>query len=106
MVLVGVGQHDAQKVGAAFLDEGRIGHHDLDAGHGVVGEADAEVDHQPLAGMAVEIEVHADLARAAQREEEELVLAGNGHAAFLLRFQISISPRAVMSVATWSITEI
>ena len=38
-------------------------------------EGDAEVDHQPLAGMAVEIEVHADLARAAQRQEQELVVA-------------------------------
>jgi hypothetical protein len=56
--------------------------------------------------MAVEIEVHADLARAAQREEQKLVVSGDGHAAFLLRFQISIRPRAVMSVATWSITEI
>ena len=28
--------------------------------------------HQPLAGRAVEIEIHADLARTAERHEDEL----------------------------------
>ncbi len=40
----------------------------------LVGEADAEVDHQPLAGRAVEIEVHADLAGPAQGQEQQLVV--------------------------------
>ncbi len=74
MVLVGMGQHDAREVGPALLDEGGIRHHDLDAGRGIVAEGDAEIDHQPFAGMAIEVEVHADLAGTAQCQEEQLVV--------------------------------
>ena len=49
VVLVGVGQHEAAEVLAAARDEARVGQDDLDAGQRLVGEADAEVDHQPLA---------------------------------------------------------
>ena len=97
MVLVRMGDDDAGEIGLALLDEGRIGHHHLDSGHGVVAEGDAEIDHQPFSGMAVEVEVHADLARAAQRHEQQLVGRRDGHCVFLLRLKISISPRAVMS---------
>ena len=72
MVLVRMGQDQAAEVLAAALDEARIGQHDLDAGQGVVGEADAEVDHQPLAVQAIEVEVQADLAGPAERYEEQL----------------------------------
>ena len=73
MVLVAVGQDDAEQVVAPLLDEGEIGEHQLDAGIGRVGEGHAEIDHDPLALAAVEIDVHADLARAAEREEEQFV---------------------------------
>src|SRR6185295_2699363 len=95
MVLVGMSDDDADEVLAALLDESRIGHHDLDARRAVVAEGDAEIDHQPLAGMAVEVEVHADLARAAQREEQQLVVRGNCHPR--LRCQISSRPRDIRS---------
>ncbi len=79
MILVRVREHDADEVAGALLDEGGIGHDHFDAGHAVVAEGDAEIEHQPLAGMAVEIEVHADLACSAQGKEQELVGGGNGH---------------------------
>ena len=101
---MGMRQHDADQGIAPFLDERRIRHDHIDAGHRIVGEADAEIDHQPLAGVAVEIEVHADLARPAQGEEQELVVRRDGHA--LLRLKISIRPRAVMSGTFCSITEV
>ena len=74
MVLVGVGQHEPGEILAAPLDEARIGQHDVDAGQGLVGEADAEVDHQPAAAQAVEIEVQSDLAGAAERHEQQLLV--------------------------------
>ena len=74
MILVGMRQHNADQVPAPLLDECRIRHDDLDAWHGVVAEGDAEIEHQPLAGVPVEIEVHADLAGAAQCEKQKLVV--------------------------------
>gem|GEM_PF-6332979 len=75
MVLMAVGEDDAEQVGAALLDEGEVGQDQLHARIERVGEGQAEIDHHPLALAAVEIDVHADLARAAEREEEEF-LAG------------------------------
>ena len=72
MVFVAVGEDDTQEVLAAFLDEGEIGEDKLDARVSGVGKGHAEVDHDPFAVAAVEVDVHADLARTAEREEEEL----------------------------------
>ena len=71
MVLMAVGQDDAEQIVAILLDEGQVGEDQLDPGIGRVGEGHAEIDHDPLAVAAVEIDVHADLARAAEREEEQ-----------------------------------
>ena len=95
MIFVRMGQHDADQVLRALLDEGRIGHDHLDTRHAVVAEGDAKVEHQPLAGVTVEIEVHADLARATQREEQQFVVTGNVH--LRLRRQISIRPSDIRS---------
>ena len=58
-----------------------VGQDDLDARRGLVAEGHAEIDHDPLAGVrraeAVEIEVHADLVRPAERQEDELVVRGS-----------------------------
>ena len=75
MVLMAVGEDDAEQVVAPLLDEGEVGQDQLDARIGRVGEGHAEIDHDPFALAAVEIDVHADLARAAEREEEQF-LAG------------------------------
>ena len=75
MVLMAVGEDDAEQIVAPLLDEGEIGQDQLDARIIGIGEGQAEIDHHPFALAAVEIDVHADLARAAEREEEEF-LAG------------------------------
>ena len=78
MVLMAVGEHDAEQIGAMLLDEGEIGEDQLDPRIGRIGEGHAEIDHHPFALAAVEIDVHADLARAAEREEEQF-FAGFHH---------------------------
>ena len=57
---------------ALLLDEAQVGQHDVDARQPVVGEADAEIDHQPAAVQAVEVDVDADLADAAERHEPQI----------------------------------
>ena len=71
MVLMPVGQHDPEQILVPLFDEGEIGQDQVDAGIGRIGEGHAEIDHHPFAVAAVEIDVHADLARAAEREEEQ-----------------------------------
>jgi hypothetical protein len=76
MILVRMGEDEPDQVPHPLPDEGDVGHDDLDARRRFIAEGDAEIDHQPLAGMAVEVEVHADLARAAEGEEQELIRLG------------------------------
>ncbi len=77
VVLMRVGDDDADEILLRLLDEAEIRHDEIDARQLVAGEGDAEVDHQPLAGVrrpiAVERAIHADLAQAAERGEHELV---------------------------------
>ena len=66
MILVRVGEHEAEKV-AALLDQiADVGKDEIDAGKVVAGERDAEIDRDPLPAAlvaeAVEREIHADLA--------------------------------------------
>ena len=75
MVFMGMGQHQASEVFLALHDEGGVGHDDFDAGRRIVAEGYAQIDHQPFAVMAVEIEVHADLAGPAQRQEDQVLAA-------------------------------
>ncbi len=67
-----VGEDEADEIAAARLDEANVGHDDLDARRALIAESDAEIDHQPLTGITVEIEVHADLPCPAQGAEQEL----------------------------------
>ena len=71
MVLVAMGEDDPEQILAPLLDEGQIGQDQLDARIGWIGKGHAEIDHHPFAVAAIEIDVHADLARAAEREEKE-----------------------------------
>ncbi|MNX80295.1 hypothetical protein D3C86_1119500 [compost metagenome] len=76
VVLMGVRQHDAQDVLA--FQEGGIGHDHVHAGRGGIAEGHADVDENPFAVMrrakAIGVEVHTDLVRAAQRQEDEFVV--------------------------------
>ncbi len=54
-----------------FGDELRVWHHDLDLRQLRAAEADAAVHGQPAAVAAIQVEVHADLARPAEGQEGE-----------------------------------
>ena len=69
MILVRTGQHDRQQSISLALDEGGVGHQHIDPRHGVTGEGDAKIHHDPAALAGIKIEVHADLTRAAERHE-------------------------------------
>ena len=71
MILVAVGQDDPGEPLLLLLDELEVGQDQVDARIGRIGEGQAEVDHDPLAAAAVEIDVHADLARAAEGDEQQ-----------------------------------
>ncbi len=103
MVLRPVSQDDTGKVDLALLDERGVGHDDVDAGIFGRAETDAEVEHQPFPLTPVEVEVHANLARPAERQIEQF-LAWAGHAAvrpFAWACN-SAMPRNVKSGSTWS----
>lgn len=76
MVLMPVGEDDAGQPVAPFFDKGGIGHEHVDARHRIVAERNAKVDDHPFAAIAVDIEVHSDLARTSERNEEKLVRVG------------------------------
>src|SRR3546814_2603848 len=79
MVLVPVGDDDALQTVELAFDEAEIGQDHVDAGIIRIGEGDAAIDHQPLAAAAVAIDVHADFARAAEREKQEFVTRSEEH---------------------------
>ncbi len=70
MIFVRVGEQQADDVIATRLEIARIGRHDRHTGRVAGCEGDPEIDHQPSAAVrrsvAVEVEVHADLAGPAQ----------------------------------------
>jgi hypothetical protein len=70
-----------------LLDEGDIRHDHVDTRRRFIAEGDAEIDHQPLAGVAVEVEVHADLAGPAESEEQQLVALGRERVRHPARFR-------------------
>ena len=80
MVLMRVRQHEADEVFALFLEEGDVRHDQVDAGQMLlVAKGNAEVDREPGALMAVaeavDRQVHADLADAAERRKGQFVRA-------------------------------
>ena len=91
MVLVRVGEHEGEKIVPLVEQTADVRHDQVDAGQIVAREGDAEVDREPLARIlaaeAVEREVHADLAHAAEGREDELV-RGCSHA-LVSRFRSS-----------------
>ena len=78
MVLMGVGQHQADQVLALFFEKADIGHDQVDARQMfLVAEGHAEIDREPRALMAVaepvDRQVHADLADAAERRKGQFI---------------------------------
>ena len=105
MVLVGMGEDDAEDVVGVFLDKGRVGQDDFDARGGLVAEGDPHIDDDPLAiirrSIAVAVEIHPDLIRAAQRQEDQFVVRIRRHdvGEVVLRRQTSKRPRMVRSLS-------
>ena len=79
MVFVRVRQDEADERLLFGGDEAQIRKHDVSARLRVARKGDAEIDHEPLPvlgrAVTVEIDVHADLAQAAERQEYEFVSA-------------------------------
>ncbi len=77
MILMPMRQHDAEQVVQPLLDKLQVGQDQVDAG--IVGRAKdhAAIDHDPLAVAAIEVDVHANLTRATEREEEEFFTGGH-----------------------------
>src|SRR5690348_4252398 len=96
MVFMPVSEDDPGQPVLLAFDELEVGKDKLDAGIGRVGEREPEVDHDPLAAAAVEIDVHADLARAAQRDEQQF-FAGNHCADFTAMAYSRLNPWMVRS---------
>ena len=105
MVFVGMGEHEARQPLPAPGHEARVGHDEIDTGKLAAGESDAQVAHQPPTVIFVEVEVHADLAGTAQRQEVER--GGHGQpAGRRLRCQTSHRPRTVTSGSKLSMTSL
>ena len=84
MVLVGVGQHQSDQIVALLFEKGDVGHDQIDSGQMLlVAEGHAEIDREPGALMAVaeaiDRQVHADLADAAERRKGQFI--GSPHQA-------------------------
>ena len=80
MVLMGVRQHEPDQVLALLFEEADVGHDQVDARQMLlVAERHAEIDREPGAlvavAEAVDRQVHADLANAAERRKGQFVRA-------------------------------
>ena len=78
MVLMGVGQNQADKVLALLLQEADVGHDQIDAGQVfLVAEGYPEIDRKPRPLVAVaepiDRQVHADLSDTAERRERQFI---------------------------------
>src|SRR5205085_3488080 len=76
MVLVAMGEDNPGEALLLVLDELEVGKDELDPGVIGPGEVEPQIDHDPLAAAAIEIDVHADLARAAESDKDQF-FAGN-----------------------------
>jgi len=81
MILVRVGEHEAQNIASLLRQIADVRHDEIDAGQCVVGESNSEIDRDPLTVVlvaeAVDGEIHADLANPAKRCKHEFV--GGAH---------------------------
>src|SRR5262249_56540556 len=77
MVLVCMGEHDAEQIAAFFDEIADVGENEINTGEIVPGKRNAEIDcdplPMPLPAQSIEREVHADFAYSAERREDEFV---------------------------------
>ena len=84
MVFMGVRQHQPHQIVAFLLEESDVGHDQVDARQMLfVAEGDAEIDREPgtlvAVAEAIDRQVHADLADAAERRKGQFI--GSRHQA-------------------------
>ena len=72
MILVRMGDDQAHQSISAVGDEAGIGHHHVHLGMRGATKANAAVHREPFAVAAVKVQVHAYLARPAQRQEGQI----------------------------------
>ena len=85
MIFMTVGQDDPDQFVAPLLDEFQFGQDQVDPGIVGVGKGQAEVDHQPFTLGAVEVDVHANLARPAEGQEKQFFAGCHNLVAFAAR---------------------
>ena len=73
MVFMRMGQHDGFELVDAFLDEIEVRKYQVDTGILGSRERHAQIDHQPAALAAVQVDVHANFARPAKGQEQQFV---------------------------------
>ena len=99
VVLVRVGQDEADEVFALGDDEAEVGQHDIGARLAFMRKGHAQIDHQPGARTrrpeAIEIDVHADLAETAERHEYEFVWSGTSRSLRWCAFAHGVPSRAI-----------
>ncbi len=110
VILMRVGDDEADEVALDGLHEGEVGHDEIDAGRLVAGEGQAEIDHQPFApsrrAEAVKGAVHADFAQAAQGDKHELRVVLHAFSSnFLQRGAVgpnkATSADSMVSMSSW-----
>src|SRR4051812_13917528 len=108
MILMGMGGDDPQHILPPLRQIADVGHDQIHARrHALAPEQHAAVHNDPLAVAlrpeAISVEVHADLARSAQRQKDQFILLCHAIHYLMLRAWISISPRMVRSGSICSI---
>src|SRR5262245_27535090 len=91
MILVRMGQHEAEEIVPFFHEMANVRHDEIDAGQRLVGKSNAKIDRDPLPALlvaeAINREIHANLAGAAKRREHEFIggahVASSGHGALV-----------------------
>jgi len=73
MILMRMGQNKPAQIFDTLLNKGRIRHDHINARGSLITKGDATIHHQPFFIMSIQVQIHPDLARAAQRQEQELI---------------------------------
>ena len=107
MIFMGMGQDNRFQLFRAGFDKPQIWQNHINAWHGVIRKADAKIDHQPAPLIMIKIGVHADLARPAKRQENQIILVYICHF-FIYQARMASwqSPSVVKSGRICSIFEI
>src|SRR5690606_25294282 len=76
MIFMGMGGDNANQCRLATADKQRIRHFNaVDCGTCNLLKSYTTVNHQPFAGMAVQVEIHADFAATTQRQKPEILVS-------------------------------